>query len=36
VTAFYHWSPRDAFGLTLDEIEWWHKQAVRIARNRRG
>jgi hypothetical protein len=30
LTWFFHWSPRDAWGLTGTEIMWWVEQANRI------
>ncbi|PSY65661.1 hypothetical protein C7B16_10730 [Escherichia sp. 20412-1] len=30
LTWFFHWSPRDAWGLTMSELAWWRAQASRI------
>jgi hypothetical protein len=32
ITKFYGWGPRDAWCLTLKELDWWNEQAGRIAK----
>ncbi|EHR8986881.1 GpE family phage tail protein [Escherichia coli] len=36
LTWFFHWPPRDAWGLTATEIAWWCDQARRINAIRSG
>lgn len=31
LTKFYGWGPREAWALTIAELDWWNAQAKRIA-----
>ncbi|WP_240766203.1 GpE family phage tail protein [Escherichia coli] len=31
LTWFFHWSPREAWRLTMTEIIWWKAQSERIS-----